>query len=56
MGTSYPYMYLVCTTDMHGINVARNDNLAQKGYSDRDWFKKVKNKDLLRRIRDVLDN
>ena len=43
MGTSYPYMYLVCTTDMHGINVARNDNLAQKDYSDRDWFKKVKN-------------
>ena len=43
MGASYPYMYLVSTTNMQGINVARNDNLPQKDYSDRDWFKKVKN-------------
>src|ERR1700690_969088 len=43
MGTSYPYMYLVCTVDMHGINISRNDNLAPKDYSDRDWFMKAKN-------------
>ena len=38
MATAYPHMYLVSTTDLDGINVARNDAEASKDYSDRLWF------------------
>ena len=37
MAEAYPYMYLVSTTDLQGINVARNDDAAPKDYSDRPW-------------------
>jgi PAS domain S-box-containing protein len=39
MAASYPYMYLVSTTDMNGINVARNDDEKPKDYGDRRWFR-----------------
>ena len=42
MARVYPYMYLVSTTDLTGINVARNDDAEPKDYSDRDWFQKAK--------------
>ena len=38
MATAYPYMYLISTTDLRGINVARNDSESLKDYSDRKWF------------------
>ena len=37
MATAYPYMYLVSTTDLNGINIARNDDEDPKDYSDRVW-------------------
>ncbi len=39
MAATYPYMYLVSTTDLKGVNVARNDGVAPKDYSDRLWFR-----------------
>ncbi|HEU0292882.1 MAG TPA: cache domain-containing protein [Anaerolineales bacterium] len=39
---AHPYMYLVSTTDLTGINVARNDDAEPKDYSDREWFQKAK--------------
>ena len=39
--TSYPYIYLVSTTDKSGINVARSDDKAPKDYSDRAWVQKA---------------
>lgn len=39
VAASYPYMYLVSTTDTRGINVARSDDEAPKDYSDRLWYK-----------------
>jgi GAF domain-containing protein/HAMP domain-containing protein len=39
MATAFPHMYLVSTTDLDGINVARNDDVAPKDYSDRPWFR-----------------
>jgi len=39
MAASYPYMYLVSTTDTNGINQARSDDELPKDYSDRYWFK-----------------
>lgn len=41
MASAYPYMYLISTTDMRGVNVARSDNEEPKNYSDRNWFKKA---------------
>jgi GAF domain-containing protein/HAMP domain-containing protein len=38
VAASYPYMYLVSTTDTSGMNVARNDEEAPKDYSDRVWY------------------
>jgi len=35
---AYPYMYLVSTTDLAGLNVARNDTEQPKDYSNRVWF------------------
>lgn len=39
---SHTYMYLVSTTDLAGLNVARNDDSALTDYSDRDWFKEAR--------------
>ncbi len=39
----YPWMYLVFTLDKNGINTARSDGKALKDYSDRAYFKSVKN-------------
>jgi GAF domain-containing protein len=33
-----PAMYLVSTTDLTGLNVARSDDVAAKDYKDREWF------------------
>jgi GAF domain-containing protein/HAMP domain-containing protein len=38
MTVAYPQMYLVSTTDVRGINVARSDQETPKDYSDRQWF------------------
>ncbi|MGB8982751.1 MAG: cache domain-containing protein, partial [Anaerolineales bacterium] len=38
MAKVYPYMYLVSTTDLRGMNIARNDNADLADYSDREWF------------------
>jgi GAF domain-containing protein/HAMP domain-containing protein len=38
MAAAHPHMYLVSTTDLSGMNVARNDKEAPKDYSDRAWF------------------
>ncbi|MEJ2207752.1 MAG: cache domain-containing protein, partial [Anaerolineae bacterium] len=37
MAASHPHMYLVSTTDMKGMNVARSDDEAPKDYHDRLW-------------------
>ena len=38
MAESHPYMYLVSTTGLDGVNIARNDNGELTDYSDRNWF------------------
>ena len=38
MANAHPHMYLVSTTDLNGMNVARNDDVENKDYSDRPWF------------------
>ena len=42
MANAYPYMYLISTTDLQGMNVARNDNEKFKDYSNREWFQKTR--------------
>ncbi len=37
MAASHPHMYLVSTTNLFGVNVARNDGEAPKDYHDRLW-------------------
>jgi methyl-accepting chemotaxis protein PixJ len=39
---TYDRFYLVHTTDLTGMNIARSDNLAPKTYSDRLWFQGAK--------------
>ena len=39
MAEAYPYMYLVSTTGLDGMNIARNDNAELTDYSDREWFR-----------------
>ncbi len=39
METVYPYIYLVSTTDLKGMNVARSDDAPLTDYSDREWFR-----------------
>ena len=41
MQKAYPNIYLVSTTNLQGVNVARSDSIAPKNYSDRDWFQKA---------------
>jgi len=38
MGGTYTDMYLISTTDLAGINVARSDGAENKDYSDRAWY------------------
>jgi len=42
MAAAYPYMYLLSTTDLNGINVARSDDKRPIDYSDRLWFQQAK--------------
>jgi signal transduction histidine kinase len=42
MHQTYPYMYLVSTTDLNGMNVARNDEADLTDYSDRIWFQQAR--------------
>ncbi|MHB8830463.1 MAG: cache domain-containing protein, partial [Syntrophales bacterium] len=42
MAAAYPYMYLLSTTDLHGINVARSDNMRPIDYRDRFWFQQAR--------------
>lgn len=37
----YPWMYLVFTTDLNGMNVARNDDNDLKDYSDRQYVQDI---------------
>ena len=39
MQTVYPHMYLISTTNLDGINVARSDANQITDYSDRTWFR-----------------
>jgi GAF domain-containing protein len=42
MTAAFPYIYLASTTDLTGMNVARNDNVDLKDYSDRIWFQQAR--------------
>lgn len=42
MGSIYEHMYLISTTDMNGMNVARSDDANLTDYSDRYWFQKAR--------------
>ena len=42
MAAAYPYMYLISTTDLHGMNVARSDDLKPIDYRDRSWFQQAR--------------
>jgi PAS domain S-box-containing protein len=42
MAAAYPYLYLVSTTDLRGMNVARSDEMQRIDYSDRFWFQQAK--------------
>jgi len=37
----YPWIYLTCTIDLNGKNVARNDNKPLINYSDKQFFKEI---------------
>lgn len=39
----YPWMYLVFILDKNGMNTARSDGKALKDYSDREYFRDIKN-------------
>lgn len=39
MAKLYSHMYLISTTDLDGVNVARHDDKEPKDYYDREWFK-----------------
>ncbi|MGE3539647.1 MAG: sensor histidine kinase [Candidatus Tectimicrobiota bacterium] len=41
MAREYPWAFLVHTTDLEGMNVARNDGQAAKYYGDRDYFREA---------------
>jgi len=42
MAAYYPYMYLISTTNLRGINIARSDESPMIDYSDRLWFHQAK--------------
>jgi GAF domain-containing protein/HAMP domain-containing protein len=41
MAASYPYMYLVSTTDVNGLNLTRSDAQPPVDYQERTWFQKA---------------
>lgn len=41
IAAEYPWMYLVFTVGMDGMNVARNDGKPLVSYADRDYFKNI---------------
>jgi len=43
MADAYPHMYLISTTDLNGVNIARSDNLEPKDYSGRKWYLNARN-------------
>jgi len=43
MADAFPYMYLVSVVNLDGINTARNDDEPAKNYSDRQWFRLIRN-------------
>jgi GAF domain-containing protein/HAMP domain-containing protein len=43
VAAAFPHMYLVSTTDLNGMNVARNDDTGLLNYSDRQWFRDARN-------------
>jgi len=42
MAAAYPYMYLVSTIGLDGLNVARSDSAAPMNYSDRQYFRSAR--------------
>ncbi len=38
MAVNYPYMYLISTVDVNGVNKARSDSQPLETYKDRYWF------------------
>ena len=38
VAATHPNLFLVQTTDLNGINIARNDDSEMKDYHDRNWF------------------
>ncbi|MCK9363938.1 MAG: PAS domain S-box protein [Syntrophales bacterium] len=42
MAAAYPYMYLLSTTDLRGMNVARSDDKRPIDYRDRSWFQQAR--------------
>lgn len=42
MAAAYPYMYLISTIGLDGVNVARSDNAAPMNYSDRQYFRNAR--------------
>ena len=41
MAESYPAMYLISTTELSGMNIARSDTQELTDYSDRQWFQEA---------------
>ena len=50
----YPWMYLVFTLDTDGMNVARNDDVPLKDYSDRQYYKDIVQQNLTEFTSDTL--
>ncbi|MEI7612489.1 MAG: ATP-binding protein [Betaproteobacteria bacterium] len=42
MAEAFPYMYLVSVVNLDGINIARSDDANQTDYSQREWFRKIR--------------
>jgi len=42
MARTYGHMYLVSTTDLQGMNIARSDDISMTDYKDRPWFQGAK--------------
>ncbi len=42
MQAAYPYMYLISTTNLDGLNVARSDAQDPIDYNDRPWFQSIR--------------
>jgi PAS domain S-box-containing protein len=42
MAAAYPSMYLISTTNLNGVNVARSDDIKPIDYRDRMWFQQAR--------------